>query len=105
MLADDHLTVVHQDVRAGARPFGGDGPAVVDPGEWYALVPHETLEPMWCGQHGLVSRWRVLWAARRTAARRPWYPASGSAGSPVASLIVVAGHQFPVPEQQRHHRR
>src|SRR5918992_1874620 len=56
MLADDHLTVVHQDVRAGARPFGGDGPAVVDPGERYALVPHETLEPMWCGQHGLVSR-------------------------------------------------
>ena len=36
MLADDHLTVVHQDVRAGARPFGGDGPAVVDPGERYA---------------------------------------------------------------------
>jgi hypothetical protein len=26
------------------------------PGERYALVPHETLEPMWCGQHGLVSR-------------------------------------------------
>ena len=24
---------------------------------------------------------------------------------PVASLIVVAGHQFPVPEQQRHQRR
>ena len=39
------------------RPaFGGDRPAVVDPGQRSALVPHETLEPMWCGQHGLVSR-------------------------------------------------
>ena len=79
MLADDHLTVVHQDVRAGARPSGGDGPAVVDPGERYAVVPHETLEPMWCGQHG----------ASCPALASPLGSATNGCTSPLASSVRI----------------